>query len=461
MSVKLHALCLLLVLLCLSWAEDQTCLTSASNCDECIQSGPECAWCTAPKSHIRCHTLKELRRAGCRKRHMYNPQGRLQVVMNDSSIKPSIAVAMFIQPQELSLRLRPGVSHSFPLTFTMPTDQPVTELTMDTSHVPAGLNITFSSIVIGNPLVVQVTVEAARCPSESDDLTQKQNRTGPWSVLITPRGFSLSVKMEITLECQCDCTRNREKNSPGCSGLGDLVCGQCECQQPYAGQQCQRDSESFISPNEDFCRSGPKASVCSGRGKCMEGFCECESRVNPKERYSGQYCECSNFDCPYHNSSICGGRGKCECGECICDDDWTGEDCGCSMETASCMAKNQNLCSNNGMCHCGKCICEPPFTGPTCEDCPVCQGTCRQHVECVECRVFGTGAMKDRCDQECGYLTVTLVQTKDEMPPPGESIASCKMRSSDDYCFFYYTFSSTPSGGEASVVRAKECPHGL
>ena len=63
---------------------------------------------------------------------------------------------MFLQPQELSLRLRPGVSQSFPLTITMPTDQPITELTMDTSPVPAGLNITFGGIVTGNPLVVQV-----------------------------------------------------------------------------------------------------------------------------------------------------------------------------------------------------------------------------------------------------------------------------------------------------------------
>lgn len=47
-----------------------------------------------------------------------------------------------------------------------------------------------------------MTAEAAQCPSESDDSDQNQNRTGPWSVYITPRGFSLSVKLEITLECE-------------------------------------------------------------------------------------------------------------------------------------------------------------------------------------------------------------------------------------------------------------------
>ncbi|KAM6936120.1 uncharacterized protein PEZ65_006340 isoform 3-T4 [Lycodopsis pacificus] len=316
MSVKLLGyLCLLLVALCPSWAEQQQqqCLTSANNCDECIQSGPACAWCIGPHANTRCHTVKGLRRAGCRRSDMYNPQGRVQVVKNDSSTGPANAKALSLQPREVSLRLRPGVSQSFPLTITMPTDQPITELTMVTSPVPAGVNITFSNIMNENPLVVQVTVEAAQCPSERDDLTQ--NRTGPWPVHITPRGFALSVKLEITLEC-------------------------------------------------------PKAPVCSGRGKCEEGFCMCDVRMIPEERYSGQYCECNNFDCPYHNGRICGGHGRCECGRCRCDDDWTGEDCICTMESASCLSKNQKLCDDKGMCQCGVCKCERPYGGRTCEDFP-------------------------------------------------------------------------------------------
>ncbi|XP_051263847.1 integrin beta-1-like [Dicentrarchus labrax] len=454
MAVKLLCLGLLLAQLGPSRAKQQTCLTSASNCDECMQSGPECAWCTAPHSNVRCHTLKGLQRAGCRKRYTYNSQGGVQVVRNDSSSEPVSPEAVFLQPQEFSLRLRPGVRQSFPLTITMPTGQHTAELAMDTTPVPAGVNVTFISSVNGNLLVVQVNVEAARCPSESDDSSQMQNRTGPWSVHITPRGFSQSVKLEITLECQCDCTRNREENSLGCSGRGALVCGQCECNKPYFGQQCQRDTDLFFSSNEDACRSGPNAPVCNGRGKCVEGFCECENRVNPTERYTGQFCECSNFDCPYHNDRICGGHGRCECGDCLCDDDWTGEDCSCSMETASCMANNQKLCNDRGMCQCGICVCEPPYTGPTCEDCPVCQGPCQQHAECVECRAFGTGAKKDRCDQECGYLIVTMVETKQDVP---QTTAFCKMRSRDDSCVFYYTFSNLPSEGRSTVVRTKEC----
>ncbi|XP_037308787.1 integrin beta-1-like [Pungitius pungitius] len=357
---------LLLVLSCLCCAEELKCSTSAHKCDECIQSGPACAWCSAPNSNLRCDTLKGLRRAGCLKSYVFNPRGRVQVVKNDSGTEPADAHTLSLQPREVSLYLRPGLSESFPLTITVPTEQPITELIMDTSTLPAGVNITFKNTVNENPLVVQVTVTATQCPSERDDLNQ--NRTGPWPVHIIPRGFLQSVKLEINLECQCDCSRNHEENSPGCGGRGALVCGQCECLAPYTGQQCQRDISSIPSQNDDFCRSGPNAPVCSGRGKCREGFCECETRANKEERYSGMFCECSNFDCTFDNNRMCGGHGKCECGRCVCDEGWTGEVCACTIETASCSSKNQKLCNDNGMCICGICKCESHYFGRTCED---------------------------------------------------------------------------------------------
>lgn len=453
MSVKLLCLCLLLVVLCPSWAEEQTCLISASNCEECIQSGPSCAWCTAPRANIRCHTLKGLLRAGCNESYVYNPQSRLQVVKNDSSIETTNAKTVFLQPQELSLHLRPGVSQSFPLTITTPTDRPITELTMDISAVPNGVNVTLTSIVNGNPIVVQVNVEAVQCPSETHDSNQ---------TFITPRGLPqsvgpLSVKLKITLECQCDCTRNREENSLACSGHGALVCGQCECYEPYDGQQCETDTDLFFSRSADYCRSGPDAPLCSGRGDCVRGYCECQKRVNPEERYSGQYCQCSNFDCPHANGRLCGGHGKCECGRCICNSNWTDEDCSCTLDTASCMAKNGQLCNGRGSCVCGTCICTPEFVGATCEDCTTCPGVCSKHSECVQCRAFGKGANKTRCDQECGHVTVTMVETTADLPETVENVSHCIMRDADD-CHFYYAFTYTPSGGQLTVVKAKGCP---
>uniref|UniRef100_A0A3P9DIW0 Integrin beta-1-like n=1 Tax=Maylandia zebra TaxID=106582 RepID=A0A3P9DIW0_9CICH len=335
------------------------------------------------------------------------------VILNFCRTDIADAKTIFLQPQELAIHLRPGVSQSFPLSISMPSDHPTTDLTLDTSNVPAGLNITFSSITTGNPLLMQVrkrnpvqhsllqkenvpsclspknqiirttvplalqvTVEAAQCPSKSD--ISNQNSTGPWSVQITPRGFAKScdnnIKNLFASPGQCSCTENREENSPTCSSHGALVCGRCVCYQPYVGNLCQTDITSFESENEDSCRSRPGAPVCSGRGVCVSGMCHCNQRENP-EKIRGQFCECTNFDCPYHENRICGGNGICECGMCRCYANWTGSDCSCSTETASCVAKNQQLCNGRGNCVCGKCQCLPQYQGPTCEDCPVCVDT--------------------------------------------------------------------------------------
>lgn len=86
MALKLNCLSLLLLLLlaCSSTAKRPLCFQSASSCDECVRSGPHCAWCTSPDSDIRCHTSKGLRRAGCPKDHVYSPEGGVLVVKNES-----------------------------------------------------------------------------------------------------------------------------------------------------------------------------------------------------------------------------------------------------------------------------------------------------------------------------------------------------------------------------------------
>ncbi|KAM4568286.1 integrin beta-1-like [Fundulus diaphanus] len=452
MAVKLPLLWLPLLLFCLSRAEEQRCQRSASSCDECIQAGPECAWCTSPRANVRCATAKTLQSAGCQRRQIYNPTGTLQVLKND--IRTDTGEAVLLQPQEVSLHLRPGVTQSFRLSISTAAAtaaaaaHPRPELIMDLSNVPAGVNVTFSSTTKGNPQHFEVSVGAAQCPRQSR--TSNQNRTGPWSVRITPRGFSVSLKLELTLLCECSCTGNREENSPECSGHGTLVCGRCECNQPYSSQRCQTKGDSVSGQHEDLCRSSPNAPVCSGRGSCVEGFCECDMRAAPNETYSGRYCECSNFDCPHHNGRLCGGNGWCECGRCLCDGEWIGEACGCSVQTASCTANNQLLCNGRGLCECGACRCDPPFSGPTCEECPGCGNVCQERAACAECRAFGTGADEDTCDSKCGHLVVNMVETKEALQG-----RLCKMRSSEDFCFFY--FSSLPSSRLATVARAKEC----
>lgn len=105
---------------------------------------------------------------------------------------------------------------------------------------------------------------------------------------------------EMVSSGQCECAKTRQESSLDCSGHGALVCGRCECDEPYAGQRCHTNLDSS-SQNEDRCRPGPNDPVCSNRGKCVEGFCECDQRENPDEKYFGSYCECANFDCPSWN----------------------------------------------------------------------------------------------------------------------------------------------------------------
>ena len=78
----LLALCLLLGLVCPK-ARKGRCHRKQT-CVDCIQAGPECAWCnhldiTGP----RCNTEEKLVQAGC-VRDLYNPRGGLLSIANES-----------------------------------------------------------------------------------------------------------------------------------------------------------------------------------------------------------------------------------------------------------------------------------------------------------------------------------------------------------------------------------------
>lgn len=83
----------------------------------------------------------------------------------------------------------------------------------------------------------------------------------------------------------CECAKARQQSSLACSGHGALVFGRCECYEPYAGHRCHNNLDS-MSQNDDACHPGSNDPVCSNRGSCVEGFCECNQRENPDEKYS-------------------------------------------------------------------------------------------------------------------------------------------------------------------------------
>ncbi|KAJ8395063.1 hypothetical protein AAFF_G00040140 [Aldrovandia affinis] len=83
------------------------------------------------------------------------------------------------------------------------------------------------------------------------------------------------------------------------------------------------------------------------------------------------------------------------------------------------------------------------------------------HRECVQCRVFGTGEMKDTCEQECSYFNLIKVKDLDKLPQPMQNfpLVHCKERDAND-CWFYYSYSVNNTEKEVHVVETLECPVG-
>ena len=195
--------------------------------------------------------------------------------------------------------------------------------------------------------------------------------------------------------CQCDnysCERSDTGMLCGGPQRGRCECGQCVCFPGWSGDACD------MSSSMDTCVPSPHAvnssagssgagSVCSGRGMCVGGMCDCPWP------YSGQFCECDNQACPRHQGELCGGpaRGQCVCGSCVCNAGSSGTACqhgtgstGTSSHgepPASCLdpevAEGEEVswplvCSGRGVCLEGECFCPAPFSGTLCQDCPSC-----------------------------------------------------------------------------------------
>lgn len=73
------------------------------------------------------------------------------------------------------------------------------------------------------------------------------------------------------------------------------------------------------------------------------------------------------------------------------------------------------------------------------------------HRDCVQCRAFDKGEKKETCSQECMHFNMTLVESRDKLPQPGQPdpLSHCKEKDVDD-CWFYFTY-SVNSNGEANV----------
>uniref|UniRef100_A0AAQ4QB89 Integrin beta n=1 Tax=Gasterosteus aculeatus aculeatus TaxID=481459 RepID=A0AAQ4QB89_GASAC len=280
------------------------------------------------------------------------------------------------------------------------------EVILENSKLPEGVTIAYTSrckngvvsegesgrrcsnISIGDEVMFSISVTSKGCPKLGK----------PEHIKIKPLGFTEEVEIILNFICECECNKDGVKNSPLCHfGNGTYECGACKCNEGRVGRQCECSSNDVATEDMDrTCRKDNGTDICSNNGDCVCGTCECKKRDNPEERYSGQHCECDNFNCDRSGNKLCGGHGHCECRVCVCDPMWTGNACDCSLDNSTCLASNKQICNGRGECECGTCKCtDPKFQGPTCETCPTCPGVCTEHKECVQCRAFGTGEKKD------------------------------------------------------------------
>ena len=48
--------------------------------------------------------------------------------------------------------------------------------------------------------------------------------------------------------------------------------------------------------------------MCSGRGTCIVGLCDCHPiSANSYKKYTGKFCQCNDYTCPFYNNYMCGG----------------------------------------------------------------------------------------------------------------------------------------------------------
>uniref|UniRef100_A0A8C9FR87 Integrin beta n=1 Tax=Pavo cristatus TaxID=9049 RepID=A0A8C9FR87_PAVCR len=347
------------------------------------------------------------------------------------------------------------------------------EVILENSKLPKGVTISYksyckngvndtqedgrkcSNISIGDEVRFEINVTANECPKKG------QNET----IKIKPLGFTEEVEINLQFICECLCQGEGEPNSPAChDGNGTFECGACRCNEGRIGRLCECSTDEVNSEDMDaYCRRENSTEICSNNGECICGQCVCKKRENTNEVYSGKYCECDNFNCDRSNGLICGGNGICKCRVCECFPNFTGSACDCSLDTTPCLAANGQICNGRGTCECGTCNCtDPKFQGPTCEMCQTCLGVCAEHKDCVQCRAFSKGEKKETCSQECMHFNMTLVESRDKLPQPGQPdpLSHCKEKDVDD-CWFYFTY-SVNSNGEANVhvVETPECPSG-
>ncbi|XP_064610532.1 N-acetylglucosamine-1-phosphodiester alpha-N-acetylglucosaminidase-like [Liolophura sinensis] len=142
--------------------------------------------------------------------------------------------------------------------------------------------------------------------------------------------------------------------------------------------RCARKVSTIVCVHQPDC----SPVNCSDHGQCVLGQCECE------EYWEGQACD--RLICP-HN---CHDHGECTSGGCKCDKGWLGKTCdtSCPQGQYGLQCSERCKCEHGASCNSitGVCDCPPGYTGAHCDkECPYgyfgrqCIGECYCPNDCT------------------------------------------------------------------------------
>ncbi|CAG0919657.1 unnamed protein product [Notodromas monacha] len=319
---------------------------------------------------------------------------------------------------------------------------------------------------IGSKVQFTINIKVTKCPKDPSQRKQ--------TIKIEPVGVNESLIVDLEMQCECDCEK---PGNPGfkpaisareCNYNGDLKCGICACKEQYRGRACECNATHADTDDmQAGCRPDNRTEIlCSGRGDCVCGECQCFPRSNPEETIYGQFCECDNFSCDRNRGLLCSGptQGECACGKCNCLGLWTGRDCSCLNSTDECRRPgDKELCSGRGKCECNKCLCHETesgnrYSGKYCQRCNTCPGLCAELRNCVQCQVFKNGAFKDD-EEACNNCTFRAVEV-DVLEPnnTSEDERLCILMD-EDGCQFRFAYGTNGANNlQVRVQRTRTCP---